>query len=215
MLFERDFTGSSTFARESDIPEGVLNRVLRASGDKTVFLNVLSRSQGHLSDATIAALVELLKDEDSYVRSSATYALGKQSTLSDITIATLIELFKDEDSSIRSSAADTLGKQSTLSDATIAALVELFKDKDSSVRSCAANALGKQSTLSDATVTTLVELFKHKDSNSALSDKILDALAIRVQPEGHVLSVPVRDYLLEDGPTEPGPPVSGTVLCLT
>ncbi|KAF6803002.1 peptidase C14, partial [Colletotrichum musicola] len=165
MLFERDFTGSSTFARESDIPEGVLNCVLRASRDKTIFLNAFGHSQRHFSDTTMAAVVELFKDEDSYVRWSAANALGNQSTLSDATIAALVELFKDEDSNVRESTADVLGNQSTLSDTTIAALIELFKDKDSSVRRSAAKALDNQSTLSDATMAALIKLFKDEDSS--------------------------------------------------
>ncbi|KAF6809164.1 peptidaseCc14 [Colletotrichum musicola] len=165
MLFERDFTKRSTFIRDSEIPKGVLNCALRASGDKTVFLDALSRSQGHLSDATMAALIGLFKDEDRNVRSSAANALGSQSTLSDATIAALVEFFKDEDSYVRWSAANTLGNQSTLSDATIAALMGLFKDEDSDVRWSAARAIGSQSTLSDATIATLVELFKDKDSD--------------------------------------------------
>ncbi|KAK2772619.1 hypothetical protein CKAH01_13915 [Colletotrichum kahawae] len=43
-------------------------------------------NQSTLSDATVAALVELFKDEDSDL------------TLSDATVAALVELFKHEDS---------------------------------------------------------------------------------------------------------------------
>ncbi|KAJ0304363.1 hypothetical protein Brms1b_011261 [Colletotrichum noveboracense] len=165
VLFERNSTRSSTFIKESEIPEGVLNHALRASGDKTIFLDALRGSQRHLSDATMAALVELFKDKNSNVRRSAARALGKQSTLSDATVAALMGLLKNKNRNVRSSAAEALGKQSTLSDVTITALVELFKDKNSNVRMYATRALGKQSTLSDATVAALMELFKHKNSD--------------------------------------------------
>ncbi|KAF5508836.1 NACHT, LRR and PYD domains-containing protein 10 [Colletotrichum fructicola] len=131
VLFERELTGSSTFVRESELPEKVLRRALATSGDKTGFLDGLNASQRQLSDVTMAALVDLFKDEDSYVRESAAYALGNQSTLSDATIAALVGLLEDEYRNVRRSAADALGKQSTLSDATMAALVDLFKDEDS------------------------------------------------------------------------------------
>ncbi|KAK1634577.1 hypothetical protein BDP81DRAFT_395867 [Colletotrichum phormii] len=58
----------------------------------------------------MAALVGFLKDEDSNVRDSAAYALGKQSTLSDTTTAALVGLLKDEDWRVREIAAKALGK---------------------------------------------------------------------------------------------------------
>ncbi|KAK1637273.1 peptidase C14 [Colletotrichum phormii] len=127
VLFERDFTGSSTFISEPEIPEQVLNSALSASGDKTRFLDALRRSQRYLSDSTLsntttAALIGLLKDEDSNVRYFAAKALGNQSTLSNTTIAALIGLLKDEDSNVRSSVARALGKQSTLSDSILDAI---------------------------------------------------------------------------------------------
>ncbi|KAJ0297157.1 hypothetical protein Brms1b_013630, partial [Colletotrichum noveboracense] len=188
VLFERDFTGLSQLTREPEIPDEVLSRVLTASGDKTVFLNTLSGPQRHLSDATVAALVEISKDKVSYVRWPAAKALGNQSTLSDAAMTALVELSKDKRSDARESAANALGKQSTLSDAARAVLVELFKHDDRDVRSSAADALGNQSTLSDATVAALVELFKDDDryvrrsaagalgKQSTLSDAAMAAL---------------------------------------
>ncbi|KAF6803004.1 hypothetical protein CMUS01_15208 [Colletotrichum musicola] len=197
VLFERDFTKESTFIRDSEIPEGVLNYVTMAAlvelfknEDSDVRWSAADAlgKQSTLSDTTIAALVGLFKDEDSDVRLSAADAIGKQSTLSDTTIAALVGLFKDKDSDVRRSAADALGKQSTLSDATMAALVGLFKDEDLDVGRSAANALGNQSTLSDATIAALMELFKDEYSDirssaaraigkqSTLSDTTIAAL---------------------------------------
>ncbi|KAK1656686.1 hypothetical protein BDP55DRAFT_521187, partial [Colletotrichum godetiae] len=159
VLFERDFTGSSRFPRESEIPDQVLNRVLGASGDKDS--NVRSSAaealgkQSTLSDTTTAALVGLFKDEKRNVRRSAAEALGNQSTLSETTMAAIVGLLKDEDWNVRYSASITVGNQSTLSDTTMAAFVELFKDEDSDVQRSAAEALSKQSTLSDKILDTL------------------------------------------------------------
>ncbi|GKT45265.1 HEAT repeat-containing taxis protein [Colletotrichum spaethianum] len=188
VLFERDFTGSSTFVRESELPEEVFHSALTTSGRKLDFLSALYYPQRHLSERMVATLVELFKDESSDVRCSAAEALGNQSTLSDTTMAALMELFKDESSDVRCSAAEALGNQSTLSDTTIATLIELFKDENWSKQRSAASALGKQSTLSDTTVAALIELFKHKDQSirssaakalgnqSTLSDTTIAAL---------------------------------------
>ncbi|KAK1634574.1 hypothetical protein BDP81DRAFT_482391 [Colletotrichum phormii] len=164
VLFERDFTGSSRFPRESEIPERVLNSALSASGDKARFLDALSYSQRQLSDTTMAAIVGLFKDEDSNVRYSAADVLGKQSTLSNTTTAALIGLLEDEESKVRRSAAEALCKQSTLSDTTTAALIGLLEDENWRVRSSAARALGNQSTLSDTTTAALIGLLEDEDS---------------------------------------------------
>ncbi|KAK6706714.1 hypothetical protein SNK05_010593 [Fusarium graminearum] len=164
VLFEIDYTGSSTLVRESELPDRVLYDVLSISEKKKVVLGALGSSERVFSHSITTALTQLLEDKDSIVRSSAAEAIGNQSTLSDTTVAALMELFKDEDSNIRYSAAGAIFNQSTLSDTTVAALMELFKDKDSDVRSYAAIAIGKQSTLSDTTVAALVELLEDKDS---------------------------------------------------
>ncbi|CAG1994183.1 unnamed protein product [Fusarium graminearum] len=165
VLFEIDYTGSSTLVRESELPDRVLCDVLSISGKKKVVLGALGSSERVFSHSITTALTQLLKDKDSDVRYYAAEAIGNQSILSDTTVATLMELLKDEDSDIRSSAARAIGKQSILLDTTVAALVELLKDEDSSVRSSAARAIGNQSILSDTIVAALVELFKDKDSD--------------------------------------------------
>ncbi|KAF5231960.1 hypothetical protein FAUST_8969, partial [Fusarium austroamericanum] len=175
VLFEIDYTGSSTLVRESELPDRVLCDVLSISEKKRVVLEALGSSERVFSHSITTALTQLLEDKDSSVRFHAAEAIGKQSILSDTTVAALMELFKDEDSRIRSSAAEAIGRKSTLSDTTVAALVELFKDEDSSIRSSAAEAIGNQSTLSDTTVAALsilsdttvaalMELFKDEDN---------------------------------------------------
>ncbi|WP_228119698.1 HEAT repeat domain-containing protein [Anabaena sp. YBS01] len=53
--------------------------------------------------AAIPGLLELLKDSESNVRSSAAFALGKIGT--EAAIPGLLELLKDSESNVRSSAA--------------------------------------------------------------------------------------------------------------
>lgn len=137
VFFEMSFTDSSTFARESELPEWVLVRALKAPGLGRIFLNGFSHSQRQLSDITIAALVELLKDEDNYVRRSAAEAIGKQSTLSDSTMAALVELLKDKDRDVRSSAAEAISTNSALSDNILDALgirIQAEAQSDSGLR---------------------------------------------------------------------------------
>ncbi|RKK88971.1 hypothetical protein BFJ71_g12671, partial [Fusarium oxysporum] len=140
VLFESDFTGSSGLVRESELPDQVLCAALSRSQDKTILLDGLVFSRRYLSQMVVRALVGLLKDEDSGVRSSAVHAVGNQSTLSETTTRALVDLFEDEDSGVRSSAVHALGNQSTLSETTTRALVDLLKDEDDGVRSSAAYA---------------------------------------------------------------------------
>jgi HEAT repeats/NACHT domain len=94
-------------------------------------------------DIALESLLNLLKDEDPFVRSSAAYALWDLSDRSETVLKGLLDLLKDEDSSVRSSAAAALGDLSDRSETVLKGLLDLLKDKDSIVRFRAACALGK------------------------------------------------------------------------
>jgi len=106
------------------------------------------------SKAAIPALIECLKDEDSFIRGKAAFALGEIG--SDSVIQSLIELLEDEDSFVRWKAADGLGEAG--SEAAIPPLINLFKDEDVDVRESAAFALGKIG--SEAIIQSLIKLLK-------------------------------------------------------
>ncbi|WP_231948113.1 NACHT domain-containing protein [Phormidesmis priestleyi] len=106
------------------------------------------------SKAAIPALIECLKDEDSFIRGKAAFALGEIG--SDSVIQSLIELLEDEDSFVRWKAADGLGEAG--SEAAIPPLINLFKDEDVDVRESAAFALGKIG--SEAVIQSLIKLLK-------------------------------------------------------
>ncbi|KDN69043.1 hypothetical protein CSUB01_12295 [Colletotrichum sublineola] len=163
VLFECDFTKSSTFTREPELPEKVLQGALTASASRQPVCDSLSYSGRLLSEATMAALVELLKHEDGDIRNSVARILGNLSTLSKTTMNSLVELLKHKDGRVRRSATEALGKQSTLSETTTNALVELLKNEDSNVRHSAAEALRKQPTLFETTMAALVELFENEN----------------------------------------------------
>ncbi|ABA23115.1 Predicted signal transduction protein containing Nacht domain [Trichormus variabilis ATCC 29413] len=109
--------------------------------------------------AAVDRLLELLKDSESNVRSSAANALGRIGT--ETAIPGLLELLKDSESNVRSSAANALGNIGT--ETAIPGLLELLKDSESNVRSSAAFALVRIGT--EAAIPGLLELLKDSESN--------------------------------------------------
>ncbi len=59
--------------------------------------------------ARVAKLIEALKDQDTGVRSSAAYALGKIGPAAKDAVPALIEALKHQDSRVRLGAASALG----------------------------------------------------------------------------------------------------------
>ena len=122
----------------------------------------------------VEALVRLLQDDDSAVRSDAAGALGGQRTLPERAVQALVRLLQDDHWTVRSDAAGALGGQSTLPERAVEALVRLLQDDDSAVRSDAARALGGQSTLPERAVEALVRLLQ--DDDSAVRSRAAGAL---------------------------------------
>ncbi|AUT00268.1 histidine kinase [Nostoc sp. CENA543] len=105
-------------------------------------------------DAAVDRLLELLKDSESHVRSSAAFALGKIG--GEVAIPNLLELLKDSISNVRYSAVLVLGKIGR--EVAIPNLLELLKDSESHVRSSAADALGQIG--EEVAIPDLLELLK-------------------------------------------------------
>jgi len=80
-----------------------------------------------------------LNDEDSDVRRSAAYALGK--IRNEAAVEALLQALNDEDSDVRRSTAYALGK--IRNEAAVEALLQALNDEDSNVRRSAAYALGE------------------------------------------------------------------------
>jgi len=109
-----------------------------SSEDKTIqnlslrFLNAEGKDR-------MEVLIEVLKDEDSDVRRSAVYAIGK---LKDPTVGELlIEALKDKESKVRQSAARALGEIKV--PRAVEPLIAALQDKDCDVRLEATEGLAK------------------------------------------------------------------------
>lgn len=165
VLFESEFTGSSTFARDPELPEHVFLDALTIHRDQRVFLNAVKYSRRRLSDKTMSTLEELLKDKDQDIRGSAADALGSQSDIPKSAVTALVILVndRDEDKYIRLSAIKALGNHCTRSEEAITALERLLNDEheDKYVRGPAAEALGNESRLSEKVITALLRSLKN------------------------------------------------------
>ncbi|OAQ89063.1 armadillo-type fold domain-containing protein [Purpureocillium lilacinum] len=106
----------------------------------------------HYSEATVAALAPLLKDEDDNVRLRAAEVLEKQSKLPETALSALGALLEDEEWTVRIRAAEILEKQSNLPEATLSARGALLKDEDEDICLRAPALLEKQSNLPEATL---------------------------------------------------------------
>jgi len=203
LLFECDLTGSSLLATESELPDRALHNALKSTSNRgrVQILGALARPGRHVSEATLAALAALLKDEDGPVRYRAAEALKRQSNLPEATLAALTALLKDEDGTVRFGAVVALGRQSNLPEATLAAMTALLRDEGQPVRYHAAEALGGQSNLPESTLVALAALLKDEDRHvrsgaaealgrqSNLPEATLAALAALLEDEDrHVRS---------------------------
>ncbi|CCF33002.1 peptidase C14 [Colletotrichum higginsianum] len=177
VLFESDFTRSSKFTRESELPDGVLQGALSASQNKRTILDSLRNSGRYMSKTTMMALVELLKDEDRRVRWSAAEALGKQSTLSETTMTAIVELFKHKNSDVRSSAASALGTQSNLMDKVLNALGLVIRSESQGDTQASGFRYPQH-------IAPLYESFLWRSFQEQFSLFIADTLCIVNQPSG-------------------------------
>lgn len=102
------------------------------------------------------ALIDALKDKDSYVRGKAVEALDKLENKS--AIPALIEALKDKDPAVRIAIAEVLGK---LGDASaVPILIDALKNADYDVRVRAVDALGK---LQESAIPLLVKALRDPD----------------------------------------------------
>ncbi|OHE91579.1 hypothetical protein CORC01_13127 [Colletotrichum orchidophilum] len=196
VLFECDYTDSSTLAMESELPDQVLCTALSSSEDPSVLLRALASSGRHLSQTIVAVLAGLFKHEDEMVKYYAVVAAGRQSTLSEATISFLVELVKDSEDVW--SAAEALGHQSKLSDITMSALVELFEAEDAVMRYHAVCALDKQSSFAEKVSSVLIGFLEEKDADLG-SDVSLE---LRRQSTLSKASMTALIELLEDEDVE-------------
>jgi HEAT repeat protein len=114
-------------------------------------------------DIALARLIDLLKDENSDVRSSAALTLMNLGDRSEAVVDGLLQLLKDSESVVRSNAAWALAKLGDRSDTVVNSLLRLLQDPESLLRSSAALALGNLGDRSDRVVNGLLQLLHDQD----------------------------------------------------
>jgi hypothetical protein len=92
--------------------------------------------------ASIPALIQAVKDPDSWVRADSVQALGSIGPAAQAALPVLVESLKDPAVWVRARAARALGRLGPPPPATVAALAKALQDEESSVRFAAVEALG-------------------------------------------------------------------------
>ncbi len=162
LRFEMDQREAATLAYQPTFPEHLLLDCLKeaASAKTKIVVAKAFEHRSALSDGATQTLIDLTKDANGWVRSSAAEALGQQSSLPESAMLALIELIKDQDSGVRHCAAVALGKLSSLAESALLALIDLTKDQNNGVKRSAAVALGKLSSLPASALLALIDLTK-------------------------------------------------------
>ena len=105
----------------------------------------------------IETLLNLLNDDDTYVRCRAADSLVKLGSGSPEVVSTLLNLLKDNDSIVRFRVAGSLGQLGSASPEVVTGLLNLLKDDDFLIRSRAADSLVKLGSASPEVVTGLLK----------------------------------------------------------
>lgn len=108
----------------------------------------------------IPALIQVLEDEDEYVRSSAVFALGEIGPQPGV-VPALLEALGDEDGFVRGTAAEALGKIGP-EEGVVSALMQAVGDEDAYVRQTAVLALKRIGSGAAAAVPALIQALQDK-----------------------------------------------------
>ncbi len=190
--------------------------LLQASADRIdkVRLQEYRAALGE-KDQAIAALLSLLQDKDSHVRSRAVYAVGKLGNASPQVVEALLSRLQDENSYVRSRAVYAVGKLGNASPQVVEALLSRLQDENSYVRSRAIEALGKLGNASPQVVEALLSRLQDENSDvrysaaDALgnlgnaSPQVVEALLSRLQDEDSDVRFFAADALGKLGNTSP------------
>ncbi|RDW60574.1 hypothetical protein BP6252_11957 [Coleophoma cylindrospora] len=195
VLFECNSTGhGSQLAREIELPEQVLNKILpNESKDISglqikVLRSIADRNKQPLSIVRLANDSLTQSDVSLELKVVALRILGNLYKGSSSNLGTIVALLKNNEVYVRMAAVEALAKQPALSPELLETIVALLKDKDSSVRKAAVSALAKQQALSLELLEAIVALFKDKYSfvreaavnalakQQALSPELLEAI---------------------------------------
>ncbi len=150
-------------------------------------------------EGAVSMLLNLLRDDNSSVRSRAADALGELGETSEEVISGLLNLLRDDDSSVRCNAAWALGELGETSEQVISGLLNLLRDDDSSFeRYNAAWALAQLGETSEEVISGLLNLLR--DDDSSVRYYAAQALERLVKKSTEI--VPALVVYLEQNPSE-------------
>ena len=127
---------------------------------------------GHVhqeDEATVAALIDAMDDENGQAGSAALAALGEFKTQETIIVPAVIKKLSDPNAAVRAQATRTLGglgpyRDQELAKAVVAALIKTLIDTDNNVREGAAWALGDNGEAAKEAVPVLLKLANSDDN---------------------------------------------------
>jgi HEAT repeat protein len=139
--------------------------------------------------SVIPALVPLLKDKSSRIRSQAAIALGRMGRPGQSVILSLLPFLNDEDASVRANMALAFGNMGESHVTTIQNLRSLVRSEDASVRSDAVSALEEIEGFAKVVIPHLIPLLK--DQNITVRTRTILALASIQELDSVVSSNPI------------------------
>lgn len=151
------------------------------------------------SDAkpAIPILIELLRDQDEYIRASAAEALSRIGAEPKVIVPLLIELLGDSSENVRYSAVNAIGEVGPEAAVAAPALVELIKRHDEVVRRGGiANTLKEIKADGQLVVPALISLLKDSNQETYYRSSIIETLA-EVGPEAKQ-AIPILIESLND-----------------
>ncbi len=102
-----------------------------------------SQSLRRVGEKALPTFLKALKSDDSDIRESAVFAIGRMRINSKVSVHALLRAMQDEDREVRGSAAYALGEVRARSPEVVAALIAALQEKDNRMRINSAKALEK------------------------------------------------------------------------
>jgi len=196
LLFECDGRYSSRLACEMELPEHVLNDVLK-QGSEDVKVKVLKslEDRSKIPLSIIGLATSWLGDNVSpSLRAAILHMLRRPNEdLPERTLEAIAARLEDSDSYVRREAVEAIGGQSALSSEVLEAVATRLEDSDSFVRRAAVEALGGQPALSSEVIKAIAARLEHSSKyvrreavealggQPALPTEVLEAIATRLE----------------------------------
>ena len=123
-------------------PEQKVERLIKKLGHKKAKVRAnATEALSNIGEDAVPALIQALQDQDEWVRSRATLALGRIGGGAEDAVPALMQTLQDKDVYVRKYAASALGSIGEGAIDAVPALIQVLQDQD--IRINAAFALGK------------------------------------------------------------------------